>query len=715
MAHDVFISHSSVDKPTADAIVASLEANGIRCWIAPRDIEPGSDWSESIVEAMEQASAMVLVFSANSNTSPQIRREIESAVSAGIPLIPFRIEDVLPSKSLQYFIGPQHWLDAWTPPLEQHLHRLTGSIKALLSKRVDGFDAARKEPRLKPQTDTEVAAPAPDSAAPPHAAAAAETQVEVAESPPVRKFARMVSLILAGFLVAAALGGGAIWWFMHQRAPKQMAPALPLKEGVPKAEQPQAPTAPSVKEMTAEDYFKKGQKAKDPQEKIKFYNKAIALNDKYVEAYNYRGNAYFDKKNYEMALKDYNTAISLNNNYANSYNNRARYYVEVKKEYSLALRDFDTAIALNPKKALFYYNRGAVYLRLKDMGEALKGFNKAIELNPDYARAYFNRGIVYGQRKEYSKAIQDYTKAIELDPDYALAYVNRGFVYGQRKEYSKAIQDYTKAIELDPDDALAYCNRGGMYEKRKEYSKAIQDYTKAIELNPDYARAYCNRGVMYAQRKEYSKAMQDYTKAIELDPNIALAYFNRGTIYAQKNDYNRALQDLNKAIKLDPDLALAYRARGIVYEINKEYRQALQDYNKAIKLDPSMSDVNARRKQIKEEMETVSSPPASIPKQTIPNIAGTWEGGFVDGKRSTYHVVQTRNQIRWKGSGKYAGQYWEHIGTGTIRGNEITAYFEDTPGSYYPSKGSVRGTISKDGNSIYWSGFNSYELRWRKK
>jgi hypothetical protein len=116
MAHDVFISHSSTDKPTADAIVAALEASGIRCWIAPRDILPGSDWSESIMEAMEQAGVMVLVFSGHSNTSPQIRREIESAVSAGIPVIPFRIEDVLPSKSLQYFIGPQHWLDAWTPP-----------------------------------------------------------------------------------------------------------------------------------------------------------------------------------------------------------------------------------------------------------------------------------------------------------------------------------------------------------------------------------------------------------------------------------------------------------------------------------------------------------------------------------------------------------------------------------------------------------------------
>ena len=97
------------------------------------------------------------------------------------------------------------------------------------------------------------------------------------------------------------------------------------------------------------------------------------------------------------------------------------------------------------------------------------------------------------------------------------------------------------------------------------------------------------------------------------------------------------------------------------------------------------------------------------------NIAGTWEGGLVDGERSTYEVTQTRNKIKWEGRGKYDGHDWEHTGTGTIRGEEISASFEDTAGSYYKSKGSVKGTISEDGNSIYWSGFNPHELRWRRK
>jgi hypothetical protein len=250
MSHDVFVSYSSQDKPMADAIVASLEANGIRCWIAPRDILPGSDWSESIVEALEQAGTMVLVFSAHSNTSPQIRREIEGAVSAGIPLIPFRIEEVLPCKSIKYFIGPQHWLDAWTPPLEQHLHRLTDTIKALLSKRVEGFDAAGKEPRLKSPSDIPAGAPTPAASEPSPAAPKRATPVEIVPSPPVRKFAWTLPLILAASLVAAALGGAVVWRLTYQPVAPQPspAPAPPLKGGEPKA-----PAKPSSQEMAAEE------------------------------------------------------------------------------------------------------------------------------------------------------------------------------------------------------------------------------------------------------------------------------------------------------------------------------------------------------------------------------------------------------------------------------------------------------------------------------
>jgi len=223
MAHDLFISYSTQDKPTADAACAMLEAAGIRCWIAPRDIVPGAEWGEAIVSAIADCRAMILIFSASANDSPQIRREVERAVSKGIPVIPLRIEDIAPTRSLEYFIGTVHWLDALTPPLENHLRRLTDTVKALLQV---------------PPTQPGIAAipRAPTIAAP----SSARRTVPV-----------WLPAGAAALLVVAALAAG--WWFYSAKAPApetarappapSAAIALESETPPPKSAAAQAPAA----------------------------------------------------------------------------------------------------------------------------------------------------------------------------------------------------------------------------------------------------------------------------------------------------------------------------------------------------------------------------------------------------------------------------------------------------------------------------------------
>jgi TIR domain len=133
MAHDVMISHSHADKTAADAACAALEARGIRCWIAPRDINPGRDWAASIVEAIRDAQIVLLVFSRHANQSPQVQREVERAANSGKVLLPLRIEDVLPEAALEFYLGTPHWLDAITPPFEAHLEKLADACTTLLA------------------------------------------------------------------------------------------------------------------------------------------------------------------------------------------------------------------------------------------------------------------------------------------------------------------------------------------------------------------------------------------------------------------------------------------------------------------------------------------------------------------------------------------------------------------------------------------------------
>jgi hypothetical protein len=133
MTRDVFVSYSHNDHDVAFELVAWLEAQSITCWIAPRDIAPSADWAEEIIDAISAARLMVLVFSAGSNDSPQVRREVERAVHKQVKILPFRIENVIPSKSLEYFLSSQHWMDAFSRPLDLHYSRLGEYIQLQLA------------------------------------------------------------------------------------------------------------------------------------------------------------------------------------------------------------------------------------------------------------------------------------------------------------------------------------------------------------------------------------------------------------------------------------------------------------------------------------------------------------------------------------------------------------------------------------------------------
>lgn len=132
MPHDVFISHASSDKSTADAVCHALEDSGIRCWIAPRDVQPGEDWKPAIVSAVEDADVVVLVFSGEANRSSQVHAEIDLAFEQGHPIVPLRIEDREMDARLKYCVGSRHWLDALSGPLEDKIDELVDSVYDLL-------------------------------------------------------------------------------------------------------------------------------------------------------------------------------------------------------------------------------------------------------------------------------------------------------------------------------------------------------------------------------------------------------------------------------------------------------------------------------------------------------------------------------------------------------------------------------------------------------
>ena len=131
-AHDVFISYSSRDRARADAICAALEADGVRCWIAPRDGTPGASYAKFLVDAIAASRLVVLVFSRNANASEAVLNELEIAFSRGIAVLPVRIEDAQPTDSAEFYLKRRHWFDAFAD-FDAQLPRLAPAVRAALA------------------------------------------------------------------------------------------------------------------------------------------------------------------------------------------------------------------------------------------------------------------------------------------------------------------------------------------------------------------------------------------------------------------------------------------------------------------------------------------------------------------------------------------------------------------------------------------------------
>ena len=229
MPFEVFISHSLKDKAIADAVCAKLEAEKVRCWIAPRDIHPGADWAEAIIAALGSCKVMILIFSSHSNTSPQVSGEVQRAFEKGLIVMPFRIEDVIPSAGLEYYIGSVHWLDALTDPMEQHIDQLVTRVKALKDA---GLQAAEM-PAHQTMPEQQIDEGEPDAT--PQHAHREFADIEETASPKQGKGA-----LIAALAVLVIAGAAAAWWFGVGQ-PTQVAVTAP-----PPAHTPSTAPAPSL-------------------------------------------------------------------------------------------------------------------------------------------------------------------------------------------------------------------------------------------------------------------------------------------------------------------------------------------------------------------------------------------------------------------------------------------------------------------------------------
>lgn len=144
----VFISYPTKNRNIAKRICAGLEREGWKCWMAPRDVPPGSDWAKMIVAAIKESQFMVAVVSKDACNSKHMARELDRAAANQVPILPVRLDGTPLTEQFEYYLGNTQWLDARGRPFNDFEEDLVNAARALQGR--SGGPAETSDPAVHP-------------------------------------------------------------------------------------------------------------------------------------------------------------------------------------------------------------------------------------------------------------------------------------------------------------------------------------------------------------------------------------------------------------------------------------------------------------------------------------------------------------------------------------------------------------------------------------
>jgi TolB-like protein/Flp pilus assembly protein TadD len=523
MQPDVFVSYSSKDKASADAICQRLELEGINCWIAPRDVDAGTDWTERIIQAIDSCQVFVLVFSENANHSDHVRREVAKACSSRLAVIPVRIADTEPSSSLAYFLGTVHWLDAVVPPLDQHLSVLTQRVKQLLEDR----KKSANKTKIIPKTEIR---------------------------PPVSagKWAR-------GIVGALLFGAGIViasWWFYRKplvtELPAKSIAVLPFENISPNKD---------------DGYFADGVQDEILNNLAKIAQLKVISRTSVMQ---YRADARRDLRQIAKALgvanivegtvrRDGNhvrvsskliDARDDNVVWADSYDRDLIDIFGIQSDVAQTIaRKLTATLSAEEKKQIEAKPTGNL--------EAYDLYLQASELIAGAEISLFTANV----EAPLKKAISSLEGAVQLDSKFTLAYC------------AAARAHDLLYVTTDPTRA------------RREKGDAAVD--NALRLQPDLPEAHlAYADHLYRGYRDYERARVQLAIARHGLPNSSKAMMLEAYMDRRQGDFEKAATRLNEAITLDPRNPIAIRELANSLYLTREFTAAGQAYDRAIELAP---------------------------------------------------------------------------------------------------------------------------------
>jgi TolB-like protein/Flp pilus assembly protein TadD len=521
----VFISHASHDADVAQKVCSVLEAAGLACWMAPRNVTAGAQYADAIVRAINQAKTMVLVLSGSAVNSSHVAREVERAASKRKQIIAFRIDGSPLSPELEYFLSNSQWIE---------VAKL--GMPAALAK-------------LKEAVDRESASPSLSNPVTPRGSRSAE------------RFVIAAVLIAVGIAVALGLH---FWPGNHGGAQTPVVAVITDKS---------IAVLPFVdlSEKKDQEYFADGLAeelldllAQVPDLKVPARSSSFFFKGSSVRVANIGhdlGVAYVLEGGVRKAGDTIRVSVQLvraDSGYqvwAQTYQRNIRDIFIVQDEISAAVVDA-FKLRLSSTGPQITERRTASpeaydqYLRAKHLFElgdydgllaARDAYRRAIELDPNFGPAFAGlANVEYLTVKDFSdtdqpdvirQALDHADHAVALAPSLAEAYSERALLRLNQYDWAGTRADLQKALALDPNDVKANRRMVLLQLSLGNVVAALSAQRHVVDLDPLDMNSLEVLGMSYYFAGQGAEARQTFEKVRVFSPNFEGLSGNAGFSY----------------------------------------------------------------------------------------------------------------------------------------------------------------------------------------
>ena len=540
----VFLSYASPDAEVANQVCQFLESHGVSCWMAPRDVKPGTVYADAIVRAINDATALVLVLSANAMASTHVGREVERAASKHKQIVAFRVDAASLSPALEYFLSDSQWIDVPVLGMPGGLVKLKEAVgqPSRVSSQVNpvlGSGGASGRASMHRTVDT---------------AAVAKRVVFV-----------------AAIVIALGVGGTFALRFWQSKPGDAQAPAAAVISDKSVAVLPFA----DMSEKHDQEYFSDGLAEELIDVLTRVPNLRVPAR---TSSFSFKGKATTigeiartlgvthvlegsvrkagDHMRITAQLVRADNGFHL---WSQTYDRDVRDIFAVQDDIARAVGEqlkitLLGSDAVAPKQAISteahnLYLQGR-YLTDRDtaadLDQAVLLYERALALAPNYAPAWAWLAFCHSRRvgqgldttgAGFSKVTTAATRAIAIDPQLPEPYMMLAIAHMQYDlDWKAAAEELAKVVALDPNNALAQQSLGHLNEATGRMSDALTHFRRAVDgdpLNLLHSK-YLGRALQYAGQPAESVAVLRH--AIELNAQFPGLHYELGRALLRLGD-----------------------------------------------------------------------------------------------------------------------------------------------------------------------------------